>query len=264
MTIVVKVGGAAGNELEPVLRDLAGRSDYVVVHGGSERVDRLGAALGRPSEYLTSPSGVVSRRNDPAHLEVVVFALAGGVQTGIVAAFARHGVRAVGLSGVDGGLVTAERKEAIRAVVDGRILLVRDDLSGTIREVRVDLVRALLSLGVVPVVGPPAITSRGEVVNVDADRVAAEVAVALGAESLLLLTNVPGLLRDVRDPSSRVPRVDPEGFDAALALASGRMHKKLVAAWSARERGVPRVVIATSQGESPVARALEGDGTVIA
>ena len=264
MTFVVKIGGAAGNLLDPVLTDLAARTDYVLVHGGSERVDRLGEALGRPSEYLTSPSGVVSRRSDAAHLEVVVMALSGTVQTELVAGFARRGVRAVGLSGADGGLLTARRKEGTRAVVDGRVLRVTDDLSGTIDRVNVDLLRAVQRLGAIPVVGPPAITPEGEVVNVDADRVAAEIAVAVGADDLLLLTNVPGLLRDRSDPTSVIPSVARDRIEDALAVAQGRMRKKVLAARDALSGGVGRVVIAPSERPAPVTAALAGEGTVFA
>lgn len=262
MTIVVKVGGAAGNALAPALSDLARRRDYVLVHGGSDRVDRLGEALGRPSEYYTSPSGVVSRRSDPLHLEVVVMALAGAVQTELVAALARLGVHAVGLSGVDGGLLVARRKEGMRAVVDGRVLRVTDDWSGTIERVNADLLRSLLGLGLVPVVGPPAITEDGAVVNVDADRVAAEISIALRAEALVLLTNVPGLLRDRTDPTSIVRTVGRAEMEAVLPLAEGRMRKKVFAAASALAAGVPRAIIAASDGEDPVGRALAGEGTV--
>lgn len=262
MTIVVKVGGAAGNSLDATLTDLAGRRDYVLVHGGSERVDRLGEALGRPSEYYTSPSGVVSRRSDPAHLEVVVLALAGGVQTEIVASLGRRGVRALGLSGVDAALLTARRKEGMRAVVDGRVLRVTDDRSGTIERVDGALLRSLLELGLVPVVGPPAITTDGEVVNVDADRVAAEVAIALRADVLVLLTNVPGLLQDRNDPSTLVKAVARDAVAGVLRFAEGRMRKKVLAARAALDAGVERVVIASSQGPAPVARALAGEGTV--
>ena len=263
MTIVVKVGGAAGNSLDPALDELAGRTDYVLVHGGSERVDRLGDALGRPAEYFTSPSGVVSRRSDPAHLEVVVLALAGGVQTEIVASLLRRGVRALGLSGVDGGLLLARRKEGAREVVDGRVRVVRDDWAGTIERVDAGLLRSLLGLGVVPVVGPPAVTEHGEVVNVDADRVAAEVAVALGAESLVLLTNVPGLLRDPSDPATLVRSIAKERVDEYVPFARGRMRKKLAAADAAVARGVGRAIIAPSTGPRPIERALRGEGTVV-
>ncbi len=264
MTIVVKVGGAAGNSLDAVLDDLAGRRDYVLVHGGSERVDRLGEALGRPAQYYTAPSGVVSRRSDPAHLEVVVLALAGAVQTEIVARLFARGVRAIGLSGVDAGLLLARRKEGAREVVDGRVLRVADDRSGRVERVDAALLESLLGLGLVPVVGPPAVTATGEVVNVDADRVAAEIAVALGAETLLLLTNVAGVLRDRDDAASRVATVGRDAIDTVLPLAEGRMRKKVLAAQTALAGGVGRVVIASSSGSSPVARALAGDGTVFA
>ena len=263
MTIVVKVGGALGNRLDPVLAELAHRADFVLVHGGSEEVDRWGAALGRPSEYYTSPSGVVSRKSDASHLEVVVLALAGKVQTEIVAALARHGKSAVGLSGVDGQLLVARRKEGARAVVGGRVVRVADDLSGSIERVNGRLLTLLLDAGIAPVVGPPAITPSGEVVNVDADRAAAQIALALGAESLVLLTNVPGLLRDPTDPASRVPRVRKGELAGALALAKGRMRKKLLAAKEALDGGVPVVAIAPSSVPGPVAGALRGDGTVL-
>ncbi|HYB79191.1 MAG TPA: [LysW]-aminoadipate kinase [Thermoplasmata archaeon] len=263
MTIVVKVGGALGNALDGVLDDLASRRDFVLVHGGSNEVDRLGEALGRPSEYYTSPSGVVSRRSTPDHLEVVTLALAGKVQTEIVRALEQRGTPAVGLSGVDGRLLLARRKEGAREVVDGRTLRVANDFAGSVEAVNAQLLDVLLHSGFAPVVGPPAITADGEVVNVDADRVAAQVAIAVRAEALLLLTNVPGLLRDPDDPASVVPRASLERFDEFLALAKGRMRKKLLAAREAREGGVGRVVIASSAGANPVVAALRGGGTAV-
>ena len=263
MTIVVKVGGAVGNALGPVLSDLAGRRDYVLVHGGSKEVDRIGDALGRPSEYYTSPSGVVSRRSDPAHLEVIVLAMAGKVQTEIVAELGRLGVRAVGLSGVDDRLLLARRKEGARAVVEGRTIHLSDDLSGSVEQVNVPLLRLLLADGITPVVGPPAITASGEVVNVDADRAAASVAAALRAEVLVLLTNVPGLLRDPDQPSSLIAHVGPGEIDEVLPFAKGRMRKKVLAARDALAGGVRKVVIASSAVPSPVAAALAGHGTVV-
>lgn len=264
MTIVVKVGGAAGNAAGPVLADLASRDDYVLVHGGSGEIDRIGAALGRPAEYYTSPSGVVSRRSDAAHLEVVVLALAGQVQTELVAGLARRGVRAIGLSGVDAGLVLARRKTGARAVIDGRVVHLADDLSGTVERVDGALLRSMLGGGLVPVVGPPALAASGEVVNVDADAVAAAVAGSVGASELLLLTNVRGLLRDPDDPSTLIERARPDEIDGLLAVAAGRMRKKLLAARDALRAGVPRVVIAPSKVDAPVERALAGGGTVFA
>lgn len=262
MALVVKVGGAAGNVLDPALREVAHRPGTVLVHGGSEEVDRLGTALGRPPEYLTSPSGVVSRRSDAAHLEVLIAAMPGSVQTRLVARLLALGGRPIGLSGVDGGLVRATRKEAVRAVVDGKVRILHDDLSGTIERVDRSLLDLLLGAGLLPVVGPPAVTGDGEVVNVDADRLAAAIAVALEAEALLLLTNVPGLLRDPRNPASTIPAVGRGEIDAVLPIAGGRMRKKVLAAREALEGGVGRVVIGPSSGATPVSAALGGQGTV--
>lgn len=262
MTTVVKIGGAQGNDVASTLDELATWSDVVLVHGGSEEVDRISTALGRPTRYYTSPSGVVSRHTDPAHLEAVVMALAGNVQTELVRSLQARGVDAVGLSGVDGGTVEARRKEGQRAVENGRVLRVTDDRSGSVERVRPHLLRLLLAHHILPVLAPPALTPSGEVVNVDADRVAAAAAIALKAESLVLLTNVPGVLRDVHDPSSRVPRFDRDHEGEALRLAQGRMHKKVRAAIEAVHGGVPRAAIASSNGPEPIRRALAGEGTI--
>jgi [amino group carrier protein]-L-2-aminoadipate 6-kinase len=263
MTIVVKVGGAEGNSLDPVIDELAQRTDYALVHGGSAEVDRLAERLGRPAQYYTSPSGVVSRRCTAEDLEAITLALAGKVQTELVARLGAKGVRAVGLSGVDGRLLLARRKEGARAVVDGKVVRLTDDRAGTINRVDADLLKLLLGSGRVPVVGPPAVTEHGEVVNVDADRAAAAIAGALGAEALVLLTNVPGLLERRDDPTSRLARVAPAEIDRVLPLAAGRMRKKLLAAREALAAGVPRAILAPSYVDRPVAAALRGEGTVI-
>jgi [amino group carrier protein]-L-2-aminoadipate/L-glutamate 6-kinase len=264
VTIVVKIGGAPGNRTDRVLDEIAHHPEYVLVHGGSAEVDRLGTALGRPAEYYTSPSGVVSRRTDPGHLETVVLALAGKVQTELVAALGARGVRAVGLSGVDGRLLLARRRTGARAVVNGRVVHLTDDLSGTIEQVNTDLLATVRGAGILPVIGPPAVTADGQIVNVDADRAASAVASALSAEALVLLTNVSGLLERKEDPSSRIPRIARDDIDRYLPFAEGRMRKKLVAARDAVRAGVGRVVIGPSDTSEPIARALAGEGTVIA
>lgn len=263
MTFVVKIGGADGNEVAPVLSELAHHRDYVLVHGGSAEIDRLGVELDRPSKYYTSPSGVVSRYTDAPRLDVLVMAMAGRIQTELVRALGSLGVPAVGLSGVDGGLLLGRKKEGSRAIEGGRVLHVTGDLSGSVEEVRTDLLRALLTSGYIPVVGPPAVTRAGEVINVDADRAAAQVAVALHAEALVLLTNVGGVLRDRSDPSSRIDHVPRNAVESLLPFAEGRMRKKVIAAQEAARGGVKRIVIASSTASHPVENALAGHGTVI-
>ena len=261
VTTVVKIGGATGNDPTPVLREIAGRRDCILVHGGSADADGLAERIGRPVRTFVSPSGVVSRRTDAAQLEVIIWAIAGGVQTRLVSALNAAGARAVGLSGVDGATLLARRKEGTRAVEEGRVVRIPDDRSGTIEHADPTAVLALLSAGFVPVIGPPAITASGEVVNVDADRAAAAIAVAVGASHLALLTNVPGLLRDPEDPASIVPEVSRDRFDEVAPWAHGRMKKKLLAAREALVGGVRTVTISASQREAPIAHALAGEGT---
>jgi len=261
--IIAKIGGANGNNMDNVLVDLAGRQDYLLVHGGSDVVDQLSEELGRTPRFITSPSGVVSRYTDTKTMEVFTMALAGKLNTQIVSRLQSLGVPAIGLSGVDGGLLLGKRKEAVRMVDNGRILLVKDDHSGTVEKVNVDLINTLLGAGYVPVISPPAVTAEGKLINADADRVAAMVAVAMKAESLLLFTNVPGLLRVPGDPSTLIPEVPREKLEFFLNFAYGRMRKKMIAAREALDGGVQSVVIASSQVPHPVEEALNGQGTVI-
>src|SRR2546429_8849076 len=102
--LVVKVGGAEGNGIDNVLIDLAPRRDYVLVHGGSNEVDRLAEALGRPIRWITSPRGVVSRDTDLAPLGVFTMALTGELNTAIVSRLQSLRAAAAGVSGGGGGL----------------------------------------------------------------------------------------------------------------------------------------------------------------
>lgn len=263
--LVVKVGGRQGNDVANVASGLAGLGPCIVVHGGSSAADDLSSRLGMAPTYLTSPSGFVSRRTDEAAVEVVAMAMAGGLNTGLVARLQSLGVPAVGLSGVDGGLLVGRRKDAIRALVDGRIKVIRDDLSGAVVDVNADLLRLLVGAGYVPVLSPPILDGEAGVpLNADADRIAAKVASAVQADALVLLTNVPGVLRVPDDPRTLLSRVSREQLPALVQIATGGMKKKLLAAREALEGGVARVVIADSRSGDPVRSALRGAGTVIA
>jgi acetylglutamate/LysW-gamma-L-alpha-aminoadipate kinase len=264
---VVKCGGNPDVDPAGICADVArlvhqGES-VVLVHGGSGEIARLAGRLGVPQRTLVAPDGVSARYTDPAMLEVVVLALAGAVKPKIVAALSRLGVPSVGLTGLDGGMLRAVRKPAVRSVVDGRTVLVRDNHSGQIGDVRTDLLETLLRNGFVPVVSPPAIDEQDRPVNVNADRVAAALTVALGADRLVLLTGAPGVLADPGDDTSvqRTYEVPPTG--APAAFARGGMALKLVAAREALAGGVTSVRIADGRVPDPVRRALDGSGTTV-
>ncbi len=265
-TMVVKIGGGKGIDPRRVSPEIAGlvRAGHrvVLVHGGSHETDELAAALGHPTRTIVSPSGHESRRTDRRTLEIFEMVYCGKVNKGVVESLRALGVDAIGLSGIDAGIWTGTRKSAIRAVEDGRTVIVRDDLSGRVESVDGTFLNLLLDAGKVPVLTPPAVTPEGVAINVDADRAAAATAVALRADELLLLSNVPGLLRDRGDPSSLIARVNPGELETAAAAAHGRMKNKVLAAEEAIRGGVPRVVIGQAQGDHAIAAALDGAGTL--
>ncbi|KAB2863526.1 MAG: [LysW]-aminoadipate kinase, partial [Anaerolineae bacterium] len=169
-----------------------------------------------------------------------------------------YGVRVVGLIGPT--VITAQRKQAIRAIQNGRPVVIRDDFSGRITGIDHDLIESLLDAGYTPVIAPLAIGEAGESLNVDGDLIAATAARALNAHLLMILSNVPGLLRDVNDPTSRIEHFALHEIERYEDFAAGRMKKKLLAA---REANIEQVILADSRLENPIDAALTGAGTHI-
>ena len=265
--IVVKVGGSEGIDLAAVCRDIAALvkagTRLILVHGGSHRTNVVAEKLGHPPEFLTSVSGYTSRRTDRETLRIFEMVYCGEVNKGIVETLQAAGVNAVGLSGIDGRLLEGERKAAIKIVRNGRRMVLRDDYTGTVERVNVDLLNLLLDNGYLPVVTPPAISTQNEAINVDGDRAAARIATALKAEQLIILSNVPGLLREFPDESTLIPRIEPDRAAHFMEYAEGRMRIKVLGAMEAIQDGVGQVVFSDGRVESPVSAALSGRGTVI-
>ncbi len=265
--IVIKLGGAAGVDAAAVCADVAELAaegwPLVLVHGTSAAADALAAKCGLPVRHITSPSGHVSRYTDLETLELYVAAAAGQVNKALVAELQRLGCNAAGLSGVDGRLLVARRKDAVRAVEAGRQRIIRDDYTGQLEAANGDLLRLLLGAGYTPVIAPLALGAGGERLNVDGDRAAALLAGSLNADALIILSNVPGLLARFPDENSLIPHVPANRLASAEGVAQGRMKKKVLAAREALTGGVPSVVLADSRRRNPIRAALMGAGTVI-
>ncbi|PSQ61897.1 MAG: acetylglutamate kinase [Halobacteriales archaeon SW_8_66_22] len=271
MTVVVKIGGARAVDPADAIADVASivedGEDVVVTHGGSTAVDDALDRLGIEPEYVETPDGIVGRFTDEGTMEVFEMVLAGRVNTQLVASLRTTGVDAVGLSGVDGGLLEGPRTSAVRVVEDGKKKIRRGDHSGTPKAVNDGLLNSLLAEGYTPVCSPPmagieddrAVTP----VNTDADRAAAVIAGALGA-TLVLLTDVPGILADPDDPATLFETVETAAeWEDVEAAAAGFMARKLMAAEEALTGGAAEVVVADANDEAPVTAALEGSGTHI-
>jgi acetylglutamate/LysW-gamma-L-alpha-aminoadipate kinase len=265
--IVVKVGGGQGIDLERVCEDVAqvfrSGQPLILLHGGNYETNQIAEQLGHPPEFVTSVSGIVSRRTDRRTLEIMEMVYAGKINKGIVELLQRYGANAVGLSGIDGRVLEGKRKDAIKIIKDGRRMILRDDYTGTVQKVNTHLLHLLLDNGYLPVLVPPAISFENEAINVDGDRAAAMVASAMGAEQLIILSNVPGLLKNFPDESTLIRHIPAARLDEFMQYADGRMKKKVMGASEALAGGVRRVVFADARVERPLQRALAGEGTVI-
>ena len=196
--IVIKYGGSAMADKtlkDAVFRDLALLSyvgvQIVVVHGGGPEINQWLEKLGIKPVFLDG-----LRITDTETMDVVEMVLNGRVNKQIVSGINNHGRLAVGLSGIDGGLIEA------RTLGDGSHGLV-----GEVAKVNTNLLSPLLEKGYVPVISSVANSSDGRSHNINADTVSGELAAALGAEKLILLTDTPGILRNENDPSSLIEKI---------------------------------------------------------
>jgi acetylglutamate kinase len=261
-TLVVKYGGAAMTDEAArvaVADDLVLMSalgiKVVLVHGGGPEIDAMLRRLGKEPAFV---GGL--RHTDAETMEIVQMVLAGKVNKGIVGLIQRRGGRAIGLCGLDGGLLTA------RKLASGPDL----GFVGEIAGVDTGPVLAALGAGFIPVVATVAagVPGEAEVYNVNADTAAAELALALKAERLLLLTDVPGILRDVKDEASLIREIGRSELDnfVASGIVSKGMIPKVRCCARAVEGGVRSAHII--DGRSPHGLLLEvftesGKGTMI-
>lgn len=255
--IVVKYGGAAMEKVglassfaeDVALLQHAGIR-VVVVHGGGPQVTQVQAKLGIETTFVDG-----LRVTDAETLDIATMVLAGKLNTTVVAGLVASGVPAVGLSGVDGGLLLVRRQAS-------------PDLGfvGEVVRVNVDVVDTLLDKRFVPVVASIALDEAGQAYNVNADVVASEIAIALGAEKLVFISDVPGLIGPSGDLLSELGAADCAGLMSRDGVVEGGMIPKLSSAVRALETGVKRVHLVDGRVEHSLVLELftpEGVGTMI-
>ena len=262
---VIKVGGEVFADPETthgiveqigILHEVGIR--VVLVHGGGPQSTELAGALGIPSRFVEG-----RRVTDAATLEVSTMALNGLVNTRILAACRDLGLPAVGMSGVDAGLIQANRRPPV-ASGDGNGESVDYGYVGDILKVDSAVLSGQLEAGFLPVISPLSADASGVLLNINADTVAAALAAALSAEKLIIATGAAGILEDRSDPASLVSYMDLAGLErlrADGALADG-MAPKAAAIEMAIEGGVHRVhVISHHLADSLLLEVFTNEGT---
>ncbi len=265
--IVVKVGGGTTLDVDAVVADIVSLrgtgAELLLVHGGAQTTNQVAEALGHPAQFVTSETGHVSRRTDRRTLEIFEMVYCGQLNKMWVEKLQTKGINAIGLSGLDGRVFEGTRKDTLRIRVEGRRMVLRDDWTGTVEKVNVDLLKLLINAGYFPVLTPPGSSTAGEAINVDGDRAAAMVAGAFKAEALVILTDQVGLLEKFPDESTLIAKIPKNQADRFMAFAEGRMKKKVMGAVEAIDEGVGRVIFADGRVGSPITGALQGSGTHI-
>jgi [amino group carrier protein]-L-2-aminoadipate 6-kinase len=255
--ITVKIGGSVVNGLSNSaildIKNILSSEKLILVHGGGNEVTEIAVKLGKEQKFVVSPGKVKSRFTDKETAEIYTMVMSGKINKAIVKAFLQQGVRAVGISGVDGGLLRASRKKKLVILNDkGRKMTIEGGFTGKINAVDAELLITLTGNGYLPLVSPIALSEEFEYLNVDGDRAAAYIAGGTGADKVIFLTNVKGLILDgtlvthmtLDEANSIIPRI---GFG---------MEKKVFACTEALNMGVNEAIIGSGYVDYPLSSAL--------
>lgn len=234
-TIVIKYGGNAmvNEELKmQVMQDIVLLSclgiKVVLIHGGGPEISALLKKVGKQSEFVDG-----LRVTDRETVDYVQMALAGKVNKDLVNLLQVHGGKVIGISGVDGGLIQAEIK-------DERLGFV-----GEIKHINPQPITDLLERGYIPVISSLGCDAKGNMYNINADTAAAYIAGAVGAQSMIVMTDIAGILRDKNDPKTLIPEVNLKQAKQLFedGIISGGMLPKIQCCIDALNRGVERVFV---------------------
>lgn len=264
MLIVVKVGGSILKEVPPEIvsdiKNVLSEHQLVLVHGGGKGVTEIASKLGKEQKFVFSPQGFRSRYTDKETMEIFTMVMTGRINKKLVSALQKEEIPVVGLSGLDGYLLRAERKKRLIIVDErGRKRVIDGGYTGKVNQVNTSLLKLLLESGYVPLISPVAVSEEFEPLNVDADRTAANIAGALKADKLVLLTDVEGLMLE----SKLVSKLSVSDVEKELKKIGGGMITKVYAAQEALKNGVDEVIICSGVRKTPISSALKHEGGTV-
>ncbi len=255
--ITIKIGGSVVENLHPStisdIKKVAEQEGVILVHGGGKEVTKTCELLGKEPKFVVSPGGIKSRYTDKETVEIFTMVMSGKINKSIVQMLQKNGVNAVGLSGVDGQIFQAERKEKLVIVNEkGRKQMIDGGYTGKVTKVNSELLKLLLIQGYTPVISPIAISKEFDFLNIDGDRAAANVAGATQSDKILFLTNVDGLLMNDKLVEKMT---NAEAKEIRPKVGFG-MEKKILAATESLDMGVKEALIGNGQRENPISSAI--------
>jgi len=255
--ITIKIGGSVVDNLHPTtisdIKKVVEQEGVIIVHGGGKEVTKVTEQLGKEPKFVVSPSGIKSRYTDKETSEIFTMVMSGRVNKTIVQMLQKNGINAVGLSGMDGKVIQANRKKKLIIMNEkGRKQVIDGGYTGKISDINADLISTVLEKGYTPVISPIAISEEFDFLNVDGDRAAANVAGYVKTDKVLFITNVDGLLMD----DKLVENLTLTEAKEILPKIGFGMEKKILAATEALEMGVSEALIANGQKENPISSAI--------
>ena len=262
--IVVKIGGSIVEGLHSTalddIKNIIKKDKLVFVHGGGKEVTNIASKLDKEQRFIVSPSGVKSRYTDKETANIYTMVMSGKINKAIVGMLLRQGVKAVGITGIDGSLLKAHRKKKLIIINEkGRKMAVDGGYTGKINSVDPSLIHILLDQGYTPVISPIAISEDFDFLNVDGDRAAAYIAAGLKAYMVVFITDVTGLILE----DKLVTNITLEEANAALSKIGFGMEKKIIACKEAIQMGVTETVIASGKVEYPISAAISHNNCTV-
>lgn len=262
--ITIKIGGSVVDNLHPTtisdIKKVAQNEGVILVHGGGKEVTKTTEQLGKEPKFVVSPGGIKSRYTDLETAEIFTMVMSGKINKTIVRLLQKNGINAIGLSGVDGKILQAERKKKLVIVNDkGRKQIIDGGYTGKITDVNAKFLKSLLDQGLTPVISPIAISEEFDFLNVDGDRAAAYVAGKIQSDKVLFITNVDGLLMN----DKLVKNLTLAEAKEILPKIGFGMEKKILAATEALEMGVKEALIGNGQRENPISSAIAHDNCTV-
>jgi acetylglutamate kinase len=268
--MVIKLGGHAivnPQIMEDIVQDVVLLRyigiNPIMVHGGGPEITQKMEKMGKKSEFVAG-----LRITDDDTLEIARMVLVGNINTRIVSLIGIFGGKGLGLSGKDGRLIVAKKKAIQRIIYEGKEQEVDLGWVGDVGVINPDVLMVAINNGYIPVIAPIAVDEQGNSLNINADTVAGDIAAALTAKKLILLTDVPGVLQNAGSSSTRISRIQVNVVEEMIkkGTISGGMTPKVRSAASAVIRGVENVHII--DGSKPHSILLElftdtGIGTMI-